>query len=514
MEETKRLSGDRIYSTLLFCAALCIPRLLILIATVVAIGAWPALRTFGFEFLTSSEWDPVNGKYGAAPAVYGTLVTSFLALLIATPLAVGAAIFLSEFAPGWLRQPVAFMIDLLAAIPSVVFGLWGIFVLVPFLRTFFMPFLRDTMHLGSTPLFSGPAYGPSMLAAQGRNPMSRLTVTLLAAASAFTVVPAQLHAQAPAPAAAPNVRVTNTAFLNYFVSLSDTIAHANNFDVARAYINVLGKFDNGISTRVTADIYRPADGTLTYRLKYAYGAWTPNNGPITLKLGAIQTPWLDFEETLWDYRFQGPVVFDRAGYMTSSDLGAGIDGSYGMDRFNFQATVVNGEGYSRPGGDEGKDIMARASLRLVNTDDSSRVGGLRASGYAQYGKKTLGGPRNRFIGMVSYRSRMLTLAAEAGATKDRLSNGSDADGSVLSAFGVAHLGATPWSVIARVDHVDPNTDADNDAFTTFIAGPSYQLAKQVRLLLDVDHSAYQQELLPADVQVAKTRLMLHALVSF
>ncbi|HEX6558621.1 MAG TPA: phosphate ABC transporter permease subunit PstC [Longimicrobiales bacterium] len=160
-----RQLGDRIYTGAITATALCIPLLLLLIAGGVAVGAWPALRTFGFSFLTSSQWDPVKNVYGAAPAIYGTLVTSFLALLIATPLAVGAALFLSEFAPRWLRQPVAFVIDLLAAIPSVVFGLWGIFVLLPILRTAVMPFLRDTLQLGHTPWFTGAAYGPSMLAA-------------------------------------------------------------------------------------------------------------------------------------------------------------------------------------------------------------------------------------------------------------------------------------------------------------------------------------------------------------
>jgi phosphate transport system permease protein len=86
-------------------------------------------------------------------------------LIIATPLAIGVAIFLSEFSPPWLRQPIGFLVDLLAAVPSVVYGLWGIFVLVPMLREKVMPFLRDTLHLGATPFFSGPAYGPSMLAA-------------------------------------------------------------------------------------------------------------------------------------------------------------------------------------------------------------------------------------------------------------------------------------------------------------------------------------------------------------
>ena len=157
--------GDRIYGITITLFALFVPFLLVFITWELGIGAWPALRQFGFGFLTSSTWDPVREVFGAAPAIYGTIVSSLVALLIATPLALGVAIFLSEFAPGWLRQPVAFLVDLLAAIPSVVYGLWGIFVLLPLMREYLMPFLRDTLHLGGTPLFSGPAYGPSMLAA-------------------------------------------------------------------------------------------------------------------------------------------------------------------------------------------------------------------------------------------------------------------------------------------------------------------------------------------------------------
>lgn len=157
--------GDRIYGFTITLFALFVPFLLVFIAWEIGIAAWPALRQFGFGFLTSSTWDPVRQVFGAAPAIYGTIVSSLVALAIATPLALGVAIFLSEFAPGWLRQPVAFLVDLLAAIPSVVYGLWGIFVLLPLMREYLMPFLRDTLHLGGTALFSGPAYGPSMLAA-------------------------------------------------------------------------------------------------------------------------------------------------------------------------------------------------------------------------------------------------------------------------------------------------------------------------------------------------------------
>jgi phosphate ABC transporter, permease protein PstC len=157
--------GDKIYELLTAACALIVPALVIAIAIALFAAAWPAFSKLGASLVTSSNWDVGRGAFGAAPAIFGTLVSSAVALIIATPLALGVAIFLSEFSPVWLRQPVGFLIDLLAAIPSVVYGLWGIFVLVPMLREHVMPFLRDTLHLGSTPFFSGPAYGPSMLAA-------------------------------------------------------------------------------------------------------------------------------------------------------------------------------------------------------------------------------------------------------------------------------------------------------------------------------------------------------------
>ncbi len=157
--------SDRIYEFLTAACAIVIPALVIAIAIAIFAAAWPAFSKAGLSIVTTSDWDVAAGHFGAAPALYGTLVSSFVALIIATPLALGVAIFLSEFSPTWLRQPVGFLVDLLAAIPSVVYGLWGIFVLNPLLRQYVMPFLRDTLHLGATPFFRGPAYGPSMLSA-------------------------------------------------------------------------------------------------------------------------------------------------------------------------------------------------------------------------------------------------------------------------------------------------------------------------------------------------------------
>jgi len=159
------LYGDRIYQAVITAFAVFIPLLLILIAISIGIAAWPALSRSGLSFVTGSKWDVAAGEFGAAPAIYGTLVSSAIALILATPLALGVSIFLSEIAPKWLRQPVAFLVDLLAAIPSVVYGLWGVFVLIPLLRDPVGPFLSETLGLGRTSLFSGPNYGYSMLAA-------------------------------------------------------------------------------------------------------------------------------------------------------------------------------------------------------------------------------------------------------------------------------------------------------------------------------------------------------------
>jgi phosphate transport system permease protein len=154
--------SDRIYQGVLTVLALALPFLILAILGVLLLSALPALRRFGPAFLWTSTWDPVAEIYGAAPMVFGTLASSLLALLIAVPLALGVAIFLTEFAPRWLRQPVAFLVELLAAIPSVVYGLWGIFILIPFLRSYLVPPLKAVF--GWTPFLQGVFYGNSLLA--------------------------------------------------------------------------------------------------------------------------------------------------------------------------------------------------------------------------------------------------------------------------------------------------------------------------------------------------------------
>ena len=154
--------ADRVYRIVLTALALMLPLLLVALVGELIASAWPALTRFGFRFLWTSVWDPVAGVFGAAPMIFGTIASSLLALVIAVPLALGVAIYLTEFSPKWLRQPVAFLVELLAAIPSVVYGVWGIYVLIPFLRSYAVPPLRAV--LGWTPFLQGVFYGNSLLA--------------------------------------------------------------------------------------------------------------------------------------------------------------------------------------------------------------------------------------------------------------------------------------------------------------------------------------------------------------
>ena len=125
--------------------------------------AMPAINKFGFAFITNRMWNPVTDIFGALPAIYGTLVTSLIGLLIAVPISIGAAIYLVELAPNWLKGPASFIIEMLAAIPSVIIGLWGLYVMVPVVRNNIEKWLGS--HLSALPLFQGPPFGVGFLSA-------------------------------------------------------------------------------------------------------------------------------------------------------------------------------------------------------------------------------------------------------------------------------------------------------------------------------------------------------------
>ena len=154
---------DRVFYIAVLGCGLCVLALVGLIVYELITKSNLSWHAFGWKFFFRSEWDPVNNQFGALPFVYGTIVSSVLALVIAVPLAIGVAVFTTEMSPRWLRGPLAFTTELLAAIPSVIYGLWAIFVLVPLLRTYVQPWLAR--YLGWTGLFEGPPYGIGMLAA-------------------------------------------------------------------------------------------------------------------------------------------------------------------------------------------------------------------------------------------------------------------------------------------------------------------------------------------------------------
>lgn len=156
--------GDKLFFYSLRAVSWLTIGLLMLMIVSIGVMSWESFQQFGFKFLIINDWNPVTEIYGALPFIYGTLVSSFLALVIAVPISIGMVLFVNEIAPKWVAKPLGFLVEMLAAIPSIVYGLWGLFVLAPFLRTYVQPPLDE--HLGfMIPLFSGPPIGVGMFAA-------------------------------------------------------------------------------------------------------------------------------------------------------------------------------------------------------------------------------------------------------------------------------------------------------------------------------------------------------------
>ncbi len=342
---------------------------------------------------------------------------------------------------------------------------------------------------------------------------------------------ARKGAPAPAPkqngAAPPTVKLGGVVYAQYEYWLSDSIGHTNQFDVTRAYLNAIGSFSHGVTTRITADIYRnPAGPTsLNYRIKYAYFQWLPSaTAPVDFRFGATQTPWLDWEETLYGLRMQGTMPMERAGFLTSSDLGLAMD-FFTKDRglLNGSIGAYNGEGYANAPGGKFLDYEARASVRLLKSDDASPQGGLRLTGYGHVGRVDVfgGPPRDRWIAQASYKSKLLLLAGEAGWAKTGLApttaapNPPHVDARVLAAFGVLDIPGPAAPILLRVDRVNPNTAVTDTSSTRFIGGVAYRISPNLRLLGDVDAVSYDQTSpLPAALQAQKTKLLFQTEFTF
>lgn len=159
--------GDAVFAGLAKTAGLLVLVLLGAIIASLFIGGWPSFRAFGLSFLVTADWDPVQDMFGGAVPIYGTLVTAVLAIVMAVPLAFGIAFYLTELAPGWFRRPVGTAIELLAAVPSIIYGMWGFYMIVPFMAEWVQPPLIDA--LGDIPvlgaLFAGPPFGTGIFTA-------------------------------------------------------------------------------------------------------------------------------------------------------------------------------------------------------------------------------------------------------------------------------------------------------------------------------------------------------------
>jgi phosphate transport system permease protein len=193
-------AADRVFHLITASAAWFVLILLGAIALSMAWGGRIAFKTFGWRFITSSDWDAVGGHFGALVPIYGTIVTSAFALSIAVPVSIGIALFLTDIAPRWSRGPIAIAIELLAAIPSIIYGMWGLFVFAPFMAAHVEPWLND--HLGNKaligPLFSGPPIGIGMLTAG--IVLGIMVIPFIAAVSrdVFNAVPTALRESAVA----------------------------------------------------------------------------------------------------------------------------------------------------------------------------------------------------------------------------------------------------------------------------------------------------------------------------
>jgi hypothetical protein len=319
----------------------------------------------------------------------------------------------------------------------------------------------------------------------------------LAAAGLLLVLsPTAVTAQTPAAPAPPPVTISGVVYTEYAYALRSQPGrgHINNFDVTRAYLNFVGRFGGGVGGRVTGDIYRNPDGSLAYRLKYGFVTFRPEGSALTFRMGMLDTPFVSYNEGLWDYRMQGPDPSDRAGYLKSADFGAGVDGSWNNDQVTLSSGVFNGEFYNRRPGDEHKDLAARVSVRLLASDQGGRFGGLRLTGFALVGEPTGGGIRRRVMGNLTYRSRRVTLGGYYLLARDRTDSTATAptrDGSLLSVMGVYRVPDSPVALIGRFDAQDPDRDVARDRITTVVAGVSYQLRPNLRLLANLDHVSYQ-----------------------
>lgn len=352
------------------------------------------------------------------------------------------------------------------------------------------------------------------------------TLALMAAGvpAAAQVTPAAGYTP---PDDAPSLKVGATLFADYTLQSSPDATDAagnsvtfNAFQIGRTYINVTGQVHHLLSFRITPDI-RPETGTgsalngsYTFRLKYAYAQvnlddWMTRGSWV--RLGMQQTPFVDYAESVYRYRFQGPVFPDREGYISSSDAGAAFHTNFTNNYGDLHAGVYNGETYSKLETNDRKAFQIRGTFRPLPMARTLR--GLRVSAFYDADAPVKGGKRNRFIADASFEHKLVNAGVMYLAAGDRaLPAGDDVNGRGFSAW-ITPKTTAGWEGLLRYDHLEPDTDAGNRKTRT-IAGIAYWLpvsGASAALLLDYEQVNYKNF---APARADERRLAVHALVNF
>lgn len=335
-------------------------------------------------------------------------------------------------------------------------------------------------------------------------------------------------AAAPPQPDGPSIRLGAVIFADYTVQQRPTatdvdgnIYTPNAFNVGRAYLNVTGSLSKLIGFRITPDIVRESgsgsslSGSQTFRLKYAYAQFNLDewlNRGSWVRVGMQQTPWIDFIEGVYRYRFQGTIFEDREGFLSSSDVGLSFRYSLGGNYGDLHTGIYNGETYSRPEANDQKGFMIRGTVRPM--PEHAVLGGLRLTGFVDRDAYVRSAERRRAIAAVTFEHRYVNAGFHYLAAADQLrASAAEVDARGYSLW-VTSKTTTGWGGVLRLDRLEPDTTLEARKTRT-IAGVAYWFPTQggvsSALMLDLDHVKYDRYI-PA--RNTERRYAAHLLISF
>jgi hypothetical protein len=360
--------------------------------------------------------------------------------------------------------------------------------------------------------------------------------------AAWCAIPAVLAVAAPCaaqvtPAAGytppddtPSIKVGVTIFADYTINHQPKVVDAdgntitlNQFQVGRSYINVTGNISHLVAFRITPDIVRESgvantlNGSYVFRVKYAFAQFNLDDWMTKgswLRLGVQQTPYVDFAEGIYRYRFQGTIFEEREGFMSSSDAGASFHYNLPQNYGELHTGFYNGENYNKPEVNDQKGWETRGTIRPFARAGMLPLRGLRVTGFYNHDAYVKSAERGRALVSLSFEHHYLNAAVDYLGATDQAS----ATKTAVKARGWTAW-ATPrakgWEALLRYDHLEPNTTASSQTRTRTIAGVSYWFPHQgsvsTALLFDVDNATFNN-FTPA--QPTQRKIALHALVNF